>query len=197
MPSAIDPGLESASSAVTDAAVLSGHPRPETDDRAPDHVRYDAPVYLAPPPGRFTAFMLRLWERTPRWAAPVAILACFAGAAGYVLATDPTDAAGDAPSTCLVKLTTGFDCPGCGGTRAFYYLLQGNLPAAARHHLLFVFAVPFLVYLYAAWATQRVFGRKLPALNLPPLAIGLFLVGWLVFSVLRNLPWAPFTWLYV
>ena len=59
--------------------------------------------------------------------------ACFGGAAAYVLYTNPTDGNADSVPTCLVKLTTGFDCPGCGGTRAFYYALHGNLPAAARH----------------------------------------------------------------
>jgi hypothetical protein len=155
------------------------------------------PTYRLPPPGRFAGFMTRLWERSPRWLAPAAILACFGGAAGYVLVSDPTDGTADAVPTCIVKLTTGFDCPGCGGTRAFYYLLQGNVPAAARHHLLFVFALPFLVYLYVGWAGQQVFRRRLPALRLPPAAVGIFLAGWFAFTILRNLPWAPFTWFYV
>ncbi len=154
-------------------------------------------AYVIPPPGRFTGFMLRLWDRSPRWLAPAAILTCFAGAAGYVLVSDPTDGGVDAVPTCIVRLTTGFDCPGCGGTRAFFYLLQGNLPAAARHHLLFVFALPFLIYLYVAWAGQQVFRRRLPALRLPPATIGVFLAAWLVFTIVRNLPFAPFTWLYV
>jgi hypothetical protein len=156
-----------------------------------------APIYLAPPPDRFTAFLARLYARSPRWLAPAAILACFGGAASYVLVTDPTDGSADAVTTCLVKLTTGFDCPGCGGTRAFFYLLNGNLPAAARHHVMFVFAVPFLIYLYVAWAGEQVFRRRLPALRISPAVIGMFLTGWLAFTVVRNLPWAPFTWLYV
>jgi hypothetical protein len=156
-----------------------------------------APVYLPPRPDRFTAFLTRLYVRSPRWFAPAAVLACFGGAAAYVLVTDPTDGNVDAVPTCLVKLTTGFDCPGCGGTRAFYYLLHGNLPAAARHHALFVFAVPFLVYMYLAWAGEQVFRRRLPALRLSPTVVGGFLTAWLAFSVVRNLPWAPFNWLYV
>ncbi len=62
----------------------------------------------------------------------------------------------DAAPSCLLKLTTGFTCPGCGGTRAAWYLLHGDLGAAARHHLLFVFAVPFLIYMYVAWAGRAV-----------------------------------------
>ena len=40
--------------------------------------------------------------------------------------TRPPSGAFDSP-TCLVKMTTGFDCPGCGGTRAFWYLLHGDV----------------------------------------------------------------------
>jgi Protein of unknown function (DUF2752) len=156
------------------------------------------PVYVPPPrPDRFTRFVQRLHARSPRWLAPVAVLGCLAGAVGYTLVSNPTDGAPDAAPTCLLKLTTGLDCPGCGGTRAAWYLLHGDVGAASRHHLLFVFAVPFLLYLYAAWAAKAVFGKQLPTLRIGPKTIGVFLGAWLVFSVARNLPWAPFTWFYV
>lgn len=166
---------------------------------------YPGPGYPGPPagyppqpgPDRFSRFVLRAYSRFPRWMAPAAVLACFAGAAAFVLYTDPTDGDASATSTCVVKLTTGFDCPGCGGTRAFYYVLRGNIPAAARHHAIFVFALPFLIYLFAAWAGERLFHRRLPPLQVTPRMIGVFLAAWGVFTVLRNLPWAPFTWLYV
>jgi hypothetical protein len=48
-----------------------------------------------------------------------------------------------------------------------------------------------------AWAGQRVFGRQLPQLRISPKTIGVFLGVWFVFTIARNLPWAPFTWLYV
>jgi len=34
-------------------------------------------------------------------------------------------------------------------------------------------------------------------LRLPNTVLAGFLGAWIVFSVARNLPWAPFTWLYV
>lgn len=172
--------------------------RPETGDHHHDHAPEYAAAYpyVAPPPGRFAQFMMRMWARFPRWSAPLAILACFAGTAAYFSIREPVDGAFD-ETTCLLKMTTGFDCPGCGGTRAFFYLTQANLPAAARHHLVFVFAVPFLVYMYAAWAGNRVFGWRLPQLRVTPTTIGVFLGAAGVFTVLRNLPFAPFTWFYV
>ena len=144
-----------------------------------------------------TRFVQRTWARSPVWAAPAAVLLCMAGSAGYTLASHPTEAGADSVPTCLLKYTTGFVCPGCGCTRAAWYLLHGDLPAAARHHALFVFAVPFLLYLYVAWAGRRLFGWRLPELQLSPAVIGGFLAVWAVFSVLRNLPWAPFTWFFV
>jgi hypothetical protein len=151
------------------------------------------PAYVPPPPGR----LARLGARIPRWTAPAAIATCFAGGAALVLATNPTDAGAFNPPSCIVKLTTGLDCPGCGGTRAFYYLLQGNLPEAARHHALAVFAAPFLVWLYVAWVAQVVFHKTLPTPRLTGKVVTSFLSAWAAFTVLRNLPWAPFNWFYV
>jgi hypothetical protein len=163
---------------------------------APAAYHADSVTYLARPPGRFARFLARIWARSPRWLAPAAILACFGSAVAYVLAREPIDGAAD-QTTCLLKFTTGYDCPGCGGTRAFFFLIQGNLPAAARHHLVFVFAVPFLAYLYAAWAGNLVFGWKLPQLRPGPGLVGILVSSLAAFTVLRNLPWAPFTWFYV
>jgi hypothetical protein len=155
------------------------------------------PPYPAQRPDRLGGFFDRLWHRSPVWAAPAALLTCMAGAVGYTLASDPTAAAAGEAPTCLLKYTTGFVCPGCGGTRAAWYLLHADVPAAARHHLVFVFVVPFLVWMYAAWAGRRVFGWNVPQLQLRPATIGIFLGVWGVWSVLRNLPWAPFTWFFV
>jgi uncharacterized protein DUF2752 len=157
------------------------------------------PEWLYPPArqDRLTRFVTGVANRSPLWVAPVALLACMTAAAGYTLISDPTAAeAGSAP-TCLLKYTTGFVCPGCGGTRAAWYLLHGDIPAAARHHAIFTFAVPFLLYIYVAWAARRLFGWQLPQLTIGPRTMVAFVSVWGVWSVLRNLPWAPFTAFYV
>jgi hypothetical protein len=152
-----------------------------------------------PPPSR--ANPVRRWIAgllAQPWVAPVAILGCFAAAAAGVVATNPTDDTG--PSTCIFKLATGFDCPGCGGTRAFYYVLTMNLPEAARHHLMAVFAAPFVAWMFLAWAIPRVVARRtwrLPTFHLTPSALTAFLIVWGVFFIARNLPWEPFTFFYV
>lgn len=180
------------------AGVPADHPHHSADHRyAPHLAPYPVVGYPTAQPDRLTRLINGLWARSPRWLAPVAVLGCIGAAAGYTVVTDPTNSAAEAIPTCLLKLTTGLDCPGCGGTRAFWYLLNGDVGAAARHHLLFAFAVPFLIYVYLAWAGQRLFRWRLPQLRITPTAIGWFLGAWLAFSVLRNLPWAPFTWFYV
>lgn len=156
-----------------------------------------AHVYEQPAPDRLTRASDRFFARLPRQLAPLAVLGCIGASLGYTLWADPTSARADAIPTCLVKLTTGLDCPGCGGTRAAWYLMHGNLPAAARHHALFVFAVPFLLYLYVAWGLKTAFNVRIPQLNLSPKVLAWFLGAWALFTVLRNLPWAPFTYFFV
>nr|WP_231925151.1 DUF2752 domain-containing protein [Micromonospora purpureochromogenes] len=165
---------------------------------------HDGPSAAWPPgayqqvePDRLTRFVLRVHARSPRWAAPLAALGCVGIGMAYALVSDPTRSDPDAAPSCLLKLTTGLDCPGCGGTRALWYVLHGDLPAAARHQFLFVFALPFLAYLFVAWAGKQAFGWRLPELRISSPVIAGFLAVWLAFSVARNLPWAPFTALYV
>lgn len=162
--------------------------------------RFAGPFYPTPAyaePGRGSRFVARMLARAPRWSGPAAIAACFAGVASYVWVSDPTDSGATDVPTCLVKMTTGLDCPGCGGTRAFYYLMQFNLPQAVRHHLMAVLAAPVLLWLYVAWSVKKVTGRVIPSPRLSARAFSLFLAAWAVFMVVRNIPVAPFTYFYV
>jgi hypothetical protein len=151
-------------------------------------------TYVAPPKGRIA----RLVDRIPRWASPLGLTALVSGGVAYTLLMRPTSAGATDVPTCVMKLFTGFDCPGCGGTRAAWYLLHGDIPAAAHHHAMLVFAAPFLAYMYVSWTLNRLANRQvLPVLRLSSGAMIGFLVAWLMFSVVRNLPWAPFDWLFV
>jgi len=155
---------------------------------------------MTPPPrytdDAFTRFMTAVWTR-PFWLAPVVVLACFVTGSALLLANDPTDGRPDPFGGCVFKAVTGFDCPGCGGTRALWYLVHANVPEAARHHAIALFAAPFLAYLYLAWAAQRLFKIQLPRLRITPGMFTGFLLVWGAYWILRNLPWAPFTWFYV
>lgn len=173
------------------------------DHHEPDHEHADQPGYppewagyQVAPPGRFTRLMQFLYVR-PTWLAPLALLACFGASVFYVEKFNPTTGVAGPTGGCAFKALTGLDCPGCGGTRAFWYLLHGNLSDAARSHAVAVFATPFLVYAYIAWTLKRVFNVKIPMLRFTPTTIGVFLGVWGAFAVLRNIPWPPFTSFFV
>ena len=76
---------------------------------------------------------------------------------------------------CPFRIVTGWDCPLCGGTRMGSALLHGDVAAAAQHHLLFVFALPFLLYNYVTWASVAFFNKRLPRLRLGYKAVGIVL----------------------
>lgn len=109
---------------------------------------------------------------------------------------DPTTPGGPLP-VCPTKALLGIDCPGCGSLRMIYSLLHGNLMAAARFNALGLAAVVLLVWAYLAWTYGRVTGRRIKSWQHQrwSAAIALALVS--VWFVVRNIPFAPFTGLYV
>ncbi|MEV0650516.1 DUF2752 domain-containing protein [Phytomonospora sp. NPDC050363] len=174
------------------------HPVHQAVVLGPDGRYYPAPVVPRKDPTKIGRLVNRI-VNGPAWLAPLALLVCVSLPISYVLTNNPTDAEPDL-GACAFKLVTGFDCPGCGGTRALWYLLHANLPEAARYHAVAVFAAPFLAYMYLSWAWRRMFPNArvtLPKLKFGPNTVSVFLAVWGVFWVIRNLPWAPFTNLYV
>ena len=57
--------------------------------------------------------------------------------------------------TCLFYLVTGFPCPGCGGTRAFVAMLQGNFLTSFLHHPV----VPYCFFWYVLFMTTQTLAR--------------------------------------
>lgn len=51
---------------------------------------------------------------------------------------------------CLFHYTTGYQCPGCGLTRASLAILRGDIPAAYNYNQLVFFLPLFLGALYLA-----------------------------------------------
>lgn len=93
---------------------------------------------------------------------------------------------------CLFHQLTGWNCPGCGMTRALYALLHGNFYVALRDN---VFLILTLLLAGARggwmWANQM---RGRPAGSfLPAKFLWLYLALLLVFGVVRNVP--GFEWL--
>jgi hypothetical protein len=93
---------------------------------------------------------------------------------------------------CLFHSLTGWNCPGCGGTRAAYQLLHGHLRRALQDNALFVLTLAGLAAQGAWWVVRKI--RKQPVtLMVAPWTLWVFLIVALVFTGLRNLP--AFAWL--
>lgn len=111
----------------------------------------------------------------------VAVLAAVAAICVYYYAVDP--AQGRAPR-CMLRLLTGYDCPGCGSQRALHALLHGRPAEAWAFNPAVFFAVP----LAAAYFAVDVLPARLQRLLRHPafiLGIAVAIVAW---WVLRNLP---------
>ena len=115
---------------------------------------------------------------------------------GAVWVGDPTTPGGPLP-VCLTKSLLGIDCPGCGGLRMAYSLLHGDIGAALRYNALGVVAVALLLWAYGAWVYGRLVGRELISWQHHRWAAAVALVLVVVWFVVRNLPFPPFTALYV
>lgn len=131
-----------------------------------------------------------------RLGAPLAVAAATVLGCGAVWVGDPTTPHGPLP-VCPTKALLGIDCPGCGSLRMVYSLLHGDLPAAARFNALALVAVVLLVWAYLAWTYGRVVGRRIRSWQhrrwSAVVTLGL-VTAW---SVVRNIPFAPFSALHV
>ena len=99
----------------------------------------------------------------------------FMAALYLVWAYDPSTA-GFFPS-CPIHALTGYNCPGCGATRATHALLHGDVAAAFAFNPLYVVAIPCV----AAWYLLR--GQR----RLSPPAVYALLAVVVSYGVLRNL----------
>jgi hypothetical protein len=88
---------------------------------------------------------------------------------------------------CQFHLLTGLYCPGCGGTRACYQLLHGNLMMALHDNALFVASLTALAA-RGVWFLDRQRRGRPVRFFIPPVALWIFLAVAIIFVVLRNLP---------
>jgi hypothetical protein len=92
---------------------------------------------------------------------------------------------------CLVLQLTGLQCPGCGGTRCATRLLNGDLAGALAMNSAVVLLAAAGVGVIGAAVWNEWQGR--PVKGVPPW-LAWALAGFVVaFTILRNLPWWPFT----
>ncbi len=78
-----------------------------------------------------------------------------------------------------------------------YSLMHGNLLAAVRFNALGLAAVVLLVWAYLAWTYGRLVGRRIGSWQHCRWAAVVALALVLAWFVVRNIPVAPFTTLFV
>lgn len=146
-------------------------------DRAP------VPRGEAPIAGASTVFGRR-WPLAPPWTAAAGVCAGLA----LVALVDPREQPLSPP--CPFRLTTGWWCPFCGGTRAASRLVRGDVGAALRYNGFVVALVPIVLAFWLGWAVP---GRvaMLDRLRSRSAAWArALLVLAVCFTVVRNLPFA-------
>jgi Protein of unknown function (DUF2752) len=131
-----------------------------------------------------------------RWGAPVLVAASTTLVCAAVWLGDPTTPHGPLP-VCPTKALLGIDCPGCGSLRMLYSLMHGDLLGAARFNALGLAAVVLLMWAYAVWTYGRLTGRRIGSWQHHRWSAAVTLTLVLAWFVVRNIPFAPFTGLYV
>lgn len=93
------------------------------------------------------------------------------------------------------RTLTGFYCPGCGTLRGLHQLLHGHLWTAFGLNPLMVLSLPYLLYSYFCYSLPAFTGRKVTQIFIKPTWIWWTLKIILVYWILRNIPFPPFSWL--
>jgi hypothetical protein len=96
---------------------------------------------------------------------------------------------------CPFYKLTGLYCPGCGSLRAVHSLTHGNfLTAFGFNPLLFLWS-PVLLWMLSQQIAAELRGRTASTALTHPIWGWLALGVIVAFTVLRNLPFAPFAWM--
>lgn len=103
-----------------------------------------------------------------------------AGAVATLLIFDPAQCSW--LPKCVFFELSGIYCPGCGATRALYAILHGDVMRSLRCN---VMLFPLLI-------TAALFLWK-PQWALKPFVAWSIAFAVIIFALLRNLPWYPFT----
>jgi hypothetical protein len=112
----------------------------------------------------------------------------------YLLVTHDARILGSSPS-CTLHSLTGLYCAGCGGTRAMFAFLRGDLAASWRLNPFFLILLTLVTALGFRGLLLWSFPGRFAGMRRWPFPLWggiLLLVSMLVFMVLRNLPWWPF-----
>lgn len=97
--------------------------------------------------------------------------------------------------SCIIYEYTGFYCPGCGSQRAAYHFLNFNFLQALNQNILFIFGILLLIYFLVIKAFNILYKKKCVNFLEKPFVIYILLGFTIIFWILRNIPFYPFTYL--
>ncbi|MBA5629373.1 DUF2752 domain-containing protein [Moheibacter lacus] len=96
--------------------------------------------------------------------------------------------------SCPSKSIFGLNCPGCGSQRLIHNLLHLNFSEAFRYNPLLFILLPFVAYISWTMVSNLFFGTKIRVKILYQNWFVYLLFGTIIlYGILRNLPWYPFT----
>jgi len=94
---------------------------------------------------------------------------------------------------CPLYVTTGIYCPGCGSQRATHQLLQFNFLGVLQQNVLYFMGILVLGYHGAITLLNLYFKKHIYNYIYHPKTPIIILVIIILFWVLRNIPYYPFT----
>jgi hypothetical protein len=97
--------------------------------------------------------------------------------------------------TCPFYATTGMYCPGCGSQRATHALLHLDFIAVFKRNLLFIPGIILLFYHYTIKLINHFLDRNISSFLDYKYTPVILLIIVIVFGILRNLNFSPFSYL--
>jgi uncharacterized protein DUF2752 len=131
-------------------------------------------------------------DRTRQRMIALAIWTGLAASAIFLFFFNPASPSNQWFPKCPFRLITGWQCPGCGSTRACYQLLHLHPIAAFKLNPLMVLTLPFIVYGFLGFTRSAITGKPQRRLFIPSFYLWAWLVLLVFFWVFRNTPWYPF-----
>ena len=116
-----------------------------------------------------------------------------AGVAALYLFVNPSEV--DFLPKCPLYSTTGIYCPGCGSQRATHHLLNLNIRGVLEQNIFYFIGLLIIAYHIVITGMNKIFKKNSYNYLYHPKTPILILILIILFWILRNIPYYPFSWL--